>query len=159
VRRPDTAHPAEQLADRREVEDELGPAVLSADSMIGTDPPPPALIVLTCVAANVIARSRTQPPTAEYAIAVHSPRGAGALGIMGLLAEVGRGVVAREGVHGQQEADRQDEEPVQAAGGEAAMEGAVVGSVPEHERRALVRRGLEDQHEHDHGHAQQHPPR
>src|ERR1700677_1475810 len=38
---------------------------LSAVSMIGIAPPPPALIALTWVAANVIASSTAQPPTAE----------------------------------------------------------------------------------------------
>src|SRR5580658_3203111 len=49
---------------------------LSAVSMMGIAPPPPALIAEMCVAAKVIASSTAQPPTAEYAMAVHSPRGA-----------------------------------------------------------------------------------
>ncbi len=49
---------------------------LSDVSMIGIAPPPPLLIAAMWVAANVMASSTAQPPTAEYAIEVHSPRGA-----------------------------------------------------------------------------------
>ena len=77
--------------------------------------PPAALIVVTCVAANVSASSSDpadRPPSRRSS--VQSPSAAASLGVVGLLGEVGRGVVAGERVHRQQEAERQDVEPVHA---------------------------------------------
>ena len=74
-------------------------------------------------------------------------------GAVGLLGDVGRGVEAGDRVLGQQEAERQNVEPVHAV-----AEAAVVDPVAEDEAEALVAVGDEDEDDDDRGDAEHVPP-
>ena len=66
-------------------------------------------------------------------------------GVPGLLRGVRRGVVAGLRVHGQQESDRQHQEPEADVAGRAVVEAGVVDPLAEHEAEVLVIVGDEDQ--------------
>ena len=111
---------------------------------IAIEPPPASLTAPTSLAAN---RKRQQHEPADQRREEHRPPDA--LGgrdrrAAGLLGGMRRGVVAGLRVHGQQESERQHQEPERQAARRAAVEAGVVDPLAEDEAEVLVVVGNED---------------
>ncbi len=135
-------HAAEELADHRDQDDELGPALahLGGRGRRQIDVPKASL---TAPTSDGRERDRQQHEPADQRRAgdrLPDALGRRLLGLAGLLGDVRRGVVAGDRVHGQQEARRQDEPPVHPH-----AEAGVVDPLGEDEVDALVLVGHDDQ--------------